>query len=128
MIRAIGLALALALASTAVYADDDDDIPAAEMETLKAVLADLGCEDGEGFKKESEASTRLTMPSARWARWTSRSTRTSRCSSSRATDHRQRGRRRESVGGGSVFFGPPFALRLVGIKTTTPLPSATFLR
>jgi hypothetical protein len=56
MIRAIGLALALALASTAVYADDDDDdnIPAAEMEKLKAVLADLGCEDGEGFKKESE--------------------------------------------------------------------------
>jgi hypothetical protein len=56
MIRAIGLALALALASTAVYADDDDDdnIPAAEMEKLKAVLADLGCEDGESFKKESE--------------------------------------------------------------------------
>jgi hypothetical protein len=56
MIRAVGLALAVALASTAVYADDDDDdnIPAADMEKLKAALADIGCEDGESFKKESE--------------------------------------------------------------------------
>ncbi len=56
MIRAIGLALAVALASTAVYADDDDDddIPAADMAKLKAALADIGCEDGEGFKRESE--------------------------------------------------------------------------
>jgi hypothetical protein len=55
MIRAIGLALAVALASTAVYADDDDDdIPAADMAKLKAALADIGCEDGESFKKESE--------------------------------------------------------------------------
>jgi hypothetical protein len=56
MIRAIGLALALALASTLAYAEDDDDdnIPAAEMEKLKAALTELGCEDGEGFKKEEE--------------------------------------------------------------------------
>jgi hypothetical protein len=55
MIRAVGLALAVALASTAVYADDDDDdIPAADMAKLKAALADIGCEDGEGFKRESE--------------------------------------------------------------------------
>jgi hypothetical protein len=55
MIRAVGLVLALTLSGTAVYAADDDDaVSAAEMEKLKAALADLGCEDGEGFKKEPE--------------------------------------------------------------------------
>jgi len=56
MMRALGLALALALASTAVYADDDDDddVPAADMAKVTAALADLGCKDPEGVKKEEE--------------------------------------------------------------------------
>jgi Peptidase propeptide and YPEB domain len=55
MIKTFALALALALGCTAAFADDDDDkVPAADMERVKAALAELGCEDGEGFKKEAE--------------------------------------------------------------------------
>jgi hypothetical protein len=53
--KTLALALMLALGCTAAFADDDDDkVPAADMEKLKAALAELGCEDGEGFKKEAE--------------------------------------------------------------------------
>jgi hypothetical protein len=55
MMKTLALALMLALGCTAAFADDDDDkVPAADMEKLKAALAELGCEDGEGFKKEAE--------------------------------------------------------------------------
>ncbi|HMK40083.1 MAG TPA: hypothetical protein VK451_00845 [Methyloceanibacter sp.] len=55
MIRMIGLALVLALATTLAYAEDDDDkVPDADIAKIKAALTELGCEDGEGFKKESE--------------------------------------------------------------------------
>jgi len=55
MMKAFALALMLALGCTAAFADDDDDkVPAADMEKVKAALAELGCEDGEGFKKEEE--------------------------------------------------------------------------
>jgi hypothetical protein len=55
MMKTFALALMLALGCTAAFADDDDDkVPAADMEKVKAALAELGCEDGEGFKKEAE--------------------------------------------------------------------------
>ena len=56
MLRALGLALVLAMATTGVYAEDDDDdkVPEAEMKQVMAALKDLGCEDGENFKKEAE--------------------------------------------------------------------------
>ena len=55
MMKTFALALMLALGCTAAFADDDDDkVPAADMEKVKAALAELGCEDGEGFKKEQE--------------------------------------------------------------------------
>ncbi len=55
MMKTFALALMLALGCTAALADDDDDkVPAADMEKVKAALAELGCEDGEGFKKEEE--------------------------------------------------------------------------
>lgn len=56
MMRFFALALVLALGSGFAYAagDDDDKVPEADMAKLKAALADLGCEDGEGFKKEAE--------------------------------------------------------------------------
>jgi hypothetical protein len=55
MMKTLALALMLALGCTAAFADDDDDkVPAADMEKVKAALAELGCEDGEGFKKEAE--------------------------------------------------------------------------
>jgi hypothetical protein len=50
--KTFALALMLALGGTTAFADDDDDkVPAADMEKVKAAL---GCEDGEGFKKEEE--------------------------------------------------------------------------
>jgi hypothetical protein len=53
--KTFALALMLALGCTAAFADDDDDkVPAADMEKVKAALAEIGCEDGEGFKKEAE--------------------------------------------------------------------------
>ena len=56
MMKAFAIALVLALGCTAALAEDDDDdkVPAADMEKVKAALAELGCEDGEGFKKEEE--------------------------------------------------------------------------
>jgi hypothetical protein len=87
MMKTFAIALLLAFGSTvALAADDDDKVPAADMTKLKAALAELGCGDAQGYKKEGKASTRSTMPSAKWARWTSSSTRTSRSSSSRVTN------------------------------------------
>jgi len=81
MTKAFAIALVLTFGSTIAFAEDDDDkVSAADMEKLKTALADIGCTDGEGFKKEDEAFTRSTTPSARWARWTSSSTRISRSS------------------------------------------------
>jgi hypothetical protein len=55
MIRAFGLAVILALGTTLAYAEDDDGaVSEADMAKIKAALSELGCEDGEGFKKESE--------------------------------------------------------------------------
>jgi hypothetical protein len=57
----------------------------------KATLAELGCTDAEGYKKEKQGIYESTMPSARWAPWTSSSTRTSRSFLSRATKPRLAG-------------------------------------
>ena len=56
MLKAAGLALALVLASTAAYAEDDDDdkIPAAEVEKIEAVLSELGCSGYEEIEKEEQ--------------------------------------------------------------------------
>jgi hypothetical protein len=55
MLRVIGLALVLALGSSLAFAEDDDDkVPEADMAKIKAALTELGCEDGEDFKKEAE--------------------------------------------------------------------------
>jgi hypothetical protein len=55
MLRVIGLALVLALGSSLAFAaEDDDKVPDADMAKIKAALTELGCEDGEGFKKEAE--------------------------------------------------------------------------
>jgi hypothetical protein len=54
MLRVIGLALVLALGSSLAFAEDDDKVPEADMAKIKAALTELGCEDGEGFKKEAE--------------------------------------------------------------------------
>lgn len=54
MMKAFAVVLVLAFGSTVAFAEDDDKVPAADMEKLKAALADIGCTDGEGFKKEAE--------------------------------------------------------------------------
>jgi hypothetical protein len=55
MMKAIAIALVLAFGSPAALAEDDDDkVPATDMEKVKAALAEIGCTDGEGFKKEAE--------------------------------------------------------------------------
>jgi Peptidase propeptide and YPEB domain len=55
MLKAAGLALALALASTAAYGEDDDDkIPAAQVEKIEAVLSELGCSGYEEIEKEDQ--------------------------------------------------------------------------
>jgi hypothetical protein len=57
MLKAAGLSLALALiATTGAYAKDDDDdkVPAAEVEKIEGVLSTLGCKGYEGLKKEQE--------------------------------------------------------------------------
>jgi len=56
MLRALGLALALALASGTTYAKDDDDdkVPAAELEKVQATLTALGCTGYEEIKKEEQ--------------------------------------------------------------------------
>jgi hypothetical protein len=79
MTKTIALELALTLACTtfALAKDDDDKIPEADMAKVTAALADLGCKDPEGVKHEEQGIYESTMPSARWAPWTSSSTRTS---------------------------------------------------
>ena len=56
MMRMFAIALVLALGSTVAFAadDDDDKVPAADMAKVTAALADLGCKDPEGVKKEQE--------------------------------------------------------------------------
>ena len=88
MMKAFAIALVLALGCTAALAEDDDDkVPEADMAKVTAALADLGCKDPRGSRRKKRASTRSTMPSARWARWTSSSTRTSRSFLFRAIRH-----------------------------------------
>ena len=53
--KAFAIALVLAFGSTVAFAEDDDDkVPEAEMTKVTAALADLGCKDPEGVKKEEE--------------------------------------------------------------------------
>jgi len=52
MIKTVGLAVALALAATSAYADDDDDVPAAEVTKIEETLSTLGCSGYEGIEKE----------------------------------------------------------------------------
>ena len=57
MMRVIGLALVLALGAApfAFAADDDDDkVPAAELEKVQATLTALGCDGFESIKKEEQ--------------------------------------------------------------------------
>jgi hypothetical protein len=55
MMKAFAIALVLAFGSTVAFAEDDDDkVPEAEMAKVTAALADLGCKDPEGVKKEEE--------------------------------------------------------------------------
>ena len=56
MIRAVGLALVLALGSSLARAaaDDDDKVPAAEVEKIEAALSILGCSGYEELKKEEQ--------------------------------------------------------------------------
>jgi hypothetical protein len=56
MIKTIPLAIALTIcaAGFAFAADDDDDkVPAAEVEKIEGVLSTLGCKGYEGIEKES---------------------------------------------------------------------------
>jgi hypothetical protein len=54
MLRTVGLALAIALAGTVAFAEDDDDnkVPAAEVEKIEAALTALGCSGFEELEKE----------------------------------------------------------------------------
>ena len=57
MMKAFAIALVLAFGSTVAVAfaeDDDDKVPEADMAKVTAALADLGCKDPEGVKKEEE--------------------------------------------------------------------------
>ena len=55
MMKAFAVAPVLAFGSTVAFAEDDDDkVPEAEMAKVTAALADLGCKDPEGVKKEEE--------------------------------------------------------------------------
>ena len=56
MIKVFGLAIILALTSTLAFAavDDDDKVPEADMTKVTGALADLGCKDPEGVKKEEQ--------------------------------------------------------------------------
>jgi Peptidase propeptide and YPEB domain len=55
MMKTVEIALLLAFGSTvALAADDDDKVPAADMTKLKAALAELGCGDAQGYKKEEQ--------------------------------------------------------------------------
>jgi hypothetical protein len=52
MIKVVGWAIALMLAGTAAYAEDDDKVPAAEVEKIEGVLSTLGCKGYQGIEKE----------------------------------------------------------------------------
>ena len=54
--KAFAIALVLALGCTAPLAEDDDDdkVSEADLAKVTAALADLGCKDPEGVKKEEE--------------------------------------------------------------------------
>ena len=56
MMRVIGLALVLALGAApfAFAADDDDKVPAAELERVQATLTALDCTGYESIKKEEQ--------------------------------------------------------------------------
>ena len=55
MMKATALALALGLCTTAVWAaGDNETISDAEMAKIKSALAELGCTDAEGYKKEEQ--------------------------------------------------------------------------
>ena len=55
MMKAFAIAPVLAFGSTVAFAEDDDDkAPEAEMAKVTVALADLGCKDPEGVKKEEE--------------------------------------------------------------------------
>jgi hypothetical protein len=56
MIKSLAIALALCVGSTLAFAadDDDDKVPDADMTKVTAALADLGCKDPEGVKKEEQ--------------------------------------------------------------------------
>ena len=88
MLRALGLALALALASGTDYAKDDDDdkVPAAEIEKVQATLTALGCTGYEEIKKEEQGIYEIDDAKCTWARSISSSTRTTPSSSSHVTD------------------------------------------
>ena len=53
--KTIALALALGLCTTvALQAGDNETISAAELAKVKSALAELGCTDAEGYKKEEQ--------------------------------------------------------------------------
>jgi hypothetical protein len=53
--RVVGLALLLAVNAGLAYAEDDDeDVPAAELEKMQATLTALGCTGYEEIKKEEQ--------------------------------------------------------------------------
>jgi hypothetical protein len=55
MMKVVGLALLLALSAGPAFAeDDDDDVPAAELEKVQATLTALGCTGYEEIKKEEQ--------------------------------------------------------------------------
>jgi hypothetical protein len=128
MIRIVGLALVLALGTTLAYAEDDDKVPEAEMAKVTAAMADLGCKDPEGVKKEEEGIYEIDDAKCKMARWTSSSTRTSLLSSSRATDLNGRMLGPEACQGEPVRRRLAFAATLAGKSGGTPLPSASTLR
>jgi hypothetical protein len=56
MIKSLAIALALCVGSTMAFAadDDDDKVPDAELAKVKAAIAEFGCTDFEGIKKEEQ--------------------------------------------------------------------------
>ncbi len=55
MNKSFAIALALCVGSTMAFAaDDDDKVPDAEVAKVKAAIAEFGCTDFEGIKKEEQ--------------------------------------------------------------------------